>query len=60
MSKTYEAAPTDTVDVGGTTFAYRQLGPEMRVPVIALNHLGARSLITGIPGSSTASPRSVG
>jgi len=37
----YEHAPTETVDVGGTKFAYRQLGPEMRVPVIALNHLGA-------------------
>ena len=41
MSETYEHAPTETVDVGGTKFAYRQLGPEMRVPVIALNHLGA-------------------
>ena len=41
MSETYEDAPTETVDVGGTKFAYRQLGPEMRVPVIALNHLGA-------------------
>ena len=40
MSETYEHAPTETVDVGGTKFAYRQLGPEMRVPVIALNHLG--------------------
>ncbi len=41
MSETYEDAPTETVDVGGTKFAYRELGPEMRVPVIALNHLGA-------------------
>ena len=41
MSETYEHAPTETVDVGGTKFAYRQLGPDMRVPVIALNHLGA-------------------
>jgi pimeloyl-ACP methyl ester carboxylesterase len=41
VSETYEHAPTETVDVGGTKFAYRQLGPEMRVPVIALNHLGA-------------------
>ena len=41
MSESYEHAPTETVDVGGTKFAYRQLGPEMRVPVIALHHLGA-------------------
>jgi pimeloyl-ACP methyl ester carboxylesterase len=41
VSGRYEHAPTETVDVGGTKFAYRQLGPEMRVPVIALNHLGA-------------------
>jgi len=41
VSETYEHAPTETVDVGGTKFAYRQLDPEMRVPVIARNHLGA-------------------
>ena len=31
--------PTHTVNVGGTSFAYRQLGPETGVPVIFLNHL---------------------
>jgi pimeloyl-ACP methyl ester carboxylesterase len=41
VSGKYEHAPTETVDVGGAKFAYRQLGPETRVPVIALNHLGA-------------------
>jgi pimeloyl-ACP methyl ester carboxylesterase len=41
VSETYEAAPTETVDVGGTRFAYRQVGPSTGVPVIALNHLGA-------------------
>src|SRR5437588_8393249 len=41
VSGTYEHAPTETVDVGGTKFAYRQRGPEMRVPVIALTHLRA-------------------
>ncbi len=41
MSETYEHTPAETVHVGATKFAYRQLGPEMRVPVIALNHLGA-------------------
>jgi pimeloyl-ACP methyl ester carboxylesterase len=33
---TYKDAPTRTINVGGTSFAYRQL-----VPVIFLNHLGA-------------------
>ena len=34
-------APTKGVDVGGTTFVYRQLGPDTGVPVIFLNHLAA-------------------
>jgi pimeloyl-ACP methyl ester carboxylesterase len=34
-------APTNSVDVGGTTFVYRQLGPDTGVPVIFLNHLAA-------------------
>jgi pimeloyl-ACP methyl ester carboxylesterase len=34
-------APTTSVNVGGTKFVYRQLGPETRVPVIFLNHLAA-------------------
>jgi pimeloyl-ACP methyl ester carboxylesterase len=34
-------APTAYVDVGGTRFAYRQLGPDTGVPVILLNHLAA-------------------
>jgi pimeloyl-ACP methyl ester carboxylesterase len=38
---TYASAPTETVDVGGTRFAYRELGPRDGVPVIFLNHLGA-------------------
>jgi pimeloyl-ACP methyl ester carboxylesterase len=37
----YQDTPTRTVDVGGTTFAYRQLGPDGGTPVIFLNHLGA-------------------
>jgi pimeloyl-ACP methyl ester carboxylesterase len=40
-SATYQRAPTATVEVGGTRFAYRQLGPDTGVPVIFLNHLGA-------------------
>jgi pimeloyl-ACP methyl ester carboxylesterase len=34
-------APTRTIEAGGTTFAYRQLGPDTGVPVIFLNHLTA-------------------
>jgi pimeloyl-ACP methyl ester carboxylesterase len=34
-------APTQSVDVGGTRFAYRRLGPAADVPVIMLNHWGA-------------------
>jgi pimeloyl-ACP methyl ester carboxylesterase len=33
--------PTKTVDVAGTKFAYRELGPETGVPVIFLTHLSA-------------------
>src|SRR5881296_3379288 len=40
-SAAYELAPTETVDVGGTRFAYRELGPDTGVPVIFLNHLAA-------------------
>src|SRR5947209_20102333 len=41
LSTTYKHTPTRTVDVGGTSFAYRQLGTETGVPVIFLNHLAA-------------------
>lgn len=37
----WENVPTKTVDVGGTKFAYRELGPERGVPIIFLNHLAA-------------------
>jgi pimeloyl-ACP methyl ester carboxylesterase len=39
VSTTYQHAPTKTVDVGGASFAYRQLGAETGVPVIFLVHL---------------------
>ncbi|MGP3963479.1 alpha/beta fold hydrolase [Nonomuraea sp. 3N208] len=39
MSTTYRDAPTETVDVGGTSFVYRPLGADTGVPVIFLNHL---------------------
>ncbi len=38
---TYQDAATTTVDVDGTTFAYRDLGPRTGIPVIFLNHLAA-------------------
>jgi pimeloyl-ACP methyl ester carboxylesterase len=38
---TYRTAPTETVEVDGTRFAYRRLGPDTGVPVILLHHLGA-------------------
>jgi pimeloyl-ACP methyl ester carboxylesterase len=41
MSIGWTDAPTKTVDVGGTKFAYRELGPDSGVPVIFLNHLAA-------------------
>ncbi len=33
--------PTRSVDVAGTNFVYRQLGPTAGIPVILLNHWGA-------------------
>lgn len=38
---THAHTPTRTIDVGGTTFAYRRLGPGGGTPVIFLNHLAA-------------------
>jgi pimeloyl-ACP methyl ester carboxylesterase len=38
---TYQHAPTETIDIGGTRFAYRQLGADTGVPVVFLNHLAA-------------------
>lgn len=37
----WKDAPTKSVDVAGTKFVYRQLGPKDGVPVIMLNHWGA-------------------
>jgi len=41
MTVRWKAAPTKAIDVGGTKFAYRELGPETGIPVIFLNHLAA-------------------
>jgi pimeloyl-ACP methyl ester carboxylesterase len=37
----YKTAPTRTVTVGGTTYAYRELGPQGGVPVVFFVHLAA-------------------
>lgn len=37
----WKNASTKRVDVGGTRFVYRELGPDTGVPVIFLNHLAA-------------------
>ncbi|HEY6636989.1 MAG TPA: alpha/beta hydrolase [Solirubrobacterales bacterium] len=38
---TYKDAPTKTIEVGGTSFSYRELGPSGQVPVVFLTHLAA-------------------
>ncbi|BBX67473.1 alpha/beta fold hydrolase [Mycolicibacterium psychrotolerans] len=38
---TWKDVPTKTVDVGGTSFAYRELGTGTGVPVVFLHHLMA-------------------
>ena len=41
MSGKYEHAPTETVDVGGTSFVYRELGPRGGTPLVFLHHFTA-------------------
>jgi len=41
ITTTFKDAPAKTIDVAGTRFAYRELGPVSGVPVIFLHHLGA-------------------
>jgi pimeloyl-ACP methyl ester carboxylesterase len=41
VNATWSNAPTRTVEAGGVTFAYRQLGPSTGVPVVFLTHLAA-------------------
>jgi pimeloyl-ACP methyl ester carboxylesterase len=40
-TSSYARTPTETIDVDGTPFAYRVLGPDVGIPVVLLNHLGA-------------------
>ena len=44
----YKTAPTRTITVGGTTYAYRELGPKGGIPVVFFVHL-LRRWTTGIP-----------
>ena len=37
----YKSAPTRTITVGGTTYAYRELGPKGGIPVVFFVHLAA-------------------
>ena len=41
VKTTWKDAPTRTIDAGGVTFAYRELGPATGVPVVFLTHLAA-------------------
>lgn len=41
MSIHWKDASTKFIDIGGTKFVYRELGPETGIPVILLNHLAA-------------------
>jgi pimeloyl-ACP methyl ester carboxylesterase len=41
VNTTWEDTPTQTINVGGVAFAYRQLGPDTGVPVVFLTHLAA-------------------
>jgi pimeloyl-ACP methyl ester carboxylesterase len=38
---TWQNVPTQTINAGGVQFAYRELGPSTRVPVVFLTHLAA-------------------
>ncbi len=40
-STTSRTAPTHTITVGGTPFAYRELGPSSGVPLVFLHHFTA-------------------
>src|SRR3954467_5891520 len=41
LNRTWKHALTQTINVGGEQFAYRQLGPSVGVPVVFLTHLAA-------------------
>src|SRR5213080_4690257 len=41
MTHSWKTAPTQTLDVGGTSFAYRELGPRGGTPLVFLHHFTA-------------------
>ena len=41
LNTAWRNAPTHTIDAGGVTFAYRELGPSPGVPLVFLTHLAA-------------------
>lgn len=41
MAASFVQAPAETVEAGGTPFAYRELGPSVGVPLVLLNHITA-------------------
>lgn len=41
VATSYATAPTRTITVGGTTYAYRELGPKGGIPVVFFVHLAA-------------------
>ena len=52
----YATAPTRTITAGGATYAYRELGPKVGIPVVFFVHLAA-TLDNWDPASSTPSRR---
>jgi pimeloyl-ACP methyl ester carboxylesterase len=58
MATTFNDAPTKTVQVDGTDFAYRVIGEAGGPPIVLLHHftgcsmIGIRPSLTGWPGSA--------
>jgi hypothetical protein len=57
QTTTWKDVPTRTINAGGVTFAYRQVGPDSGVTLVFLHHFTA-VLDDWTRGSSTASPPS--
>src|SRR5437763_13892954 len=41
LTEAWKDTPTQTLDVGGTSFAYRELGPRGGTPLVFLHHFTA-------------------
>ena len=50
----YAQAPTRTITVGATTYAYRELGPRGGIPVVFFVHLAATSISEDQPFLSSS------